>query len=267
MIKRAMIKSGFMMNNPNIKDRIFEFKPGLNVIVGGNGTNKTSLLKTLAAYCGIDKGGFSRISEPSKIGSQYQSHYPFCYHVYAPGKSHAVIEWDGTPTFYNDSDQMGKNDMTWFINPDQSSDGISTEAEQMDVMASKPSSGQYRITKINKIMQMLQNPPSLNSVPENIISPEERAIAQFEVNYINSLPRSGPMTVLLDEPEKALSLEKQLELFDTLDELSKYFQVIMVSHSPFILLHKNYKKINYVDMTPEFTTNNKKLIKKYLGKI
>jgi predicted ATPase len=75
------------------------------------------------------------------------------------------------------------------------------------------------------------------------------------------------MTVLLDEPEKALSLEKQLELFDTLDELAKYFQVIMVSHSPFILLHKNNKKINYVDMTPDFTTNNKKLIKKYLGKI
>jgi ABC-type sulfate/molybdate transport systems ATPase subunit len=159
---------------------------------------------------------------------------------------------------------MGKNDMTWFMNPDESSDGISTEAEQMDVMATRPSSGQYRIHKINKIMQMLQNPPKLDVVPEYIISPAQRVIAQYEVDYINRLPKTGPHTILLDEPEKALSLEKQLELFQTLAKLSEHFQVIMVSHSPFILFQKG---ANFIDMTPNFAADNKKLIKKYLGKL
>lgn len=265
MISKAFIHTGFMTANPNIKNRVFEFKKGLNIIVGPNGAMKSSLLKTLAAYCGIERGGYTNISEPSKLGAKYPGHYPLLYRRYTPDKNtDASLEWDGTPTFYNDSDSLGKNDMTWFINPEQSSDGISTEAEQMDVMATKPSSGQYRIHKINKIMQMLQNPPKLDSVPPYIISAEERLIAQYEVDYINKLPRNGPMTVLLDEPEKALSLEKQLELFQTIAKLSEHFQVIMVSHSPFILFQKG---ANFIDMTPGFAAENKKLIKKYLGKI
>ena len=217
MITKAQIFTGFMMANPNINGRVFEFKKGLNIICGPNGSNKTSLLKTLAAFCGIGKGGYSRISDPAKLGARLPSHYPFVYRRYTPdNNTDARVEWDGTPTFYNDADTLSKNDMSWFLNPEQSSDGISTEEEQMDVMATKPSSGQYRIHKINKIMQMLQAPPSLDTVPNHIISQEERQIAQYEVNYIQSLPRNGPLTVLLDEPEKALSLEKQLELFDLL---------------------------------------------------
>jgi energy-coupling factor transporter ATP-binding protein EcfA2 len=262
MIKRVMLKSGFLHETPHIKDRIFEFKPGLSVIIGNNGSGKSSLLKVMAAYCGIDKGGFSKISDPAKLGTQFQSHYPLMYRNYSPGKCDAIIEWDGTPTFYNDSDTLAKNDMTWFMNPDQSSDGISSEAEQLDVMASKPSSGQYRIHKLNKIMQMLQNPPKLDHVPEYVKSPEERAIAQFEVNYFNSLPRTGPMTILLDEPEKALSLEKQFELFDTLKQLAKHFQVIMVSHSSFVFYEDN---VNFIEMTPGFVKFNKNIIEKRIG--
>ncbi len=258
-----MIKSGFMMENLNIKNRVFEFKPGLNIICGPNGSMKSCVLKTLAAYCGIEKGGFSRISDPLILGANQPGHYPFMYHRYAPGYSHAVIEWDGTPTFYNDSDQMGKNDLTWFMDPGSSSDGITSEAEQLDIMSTKPSSGQYRIHKINAIMQMLKNPPRLDVVPEYIIAPNSRTIAQFEVNYINALPRTGPMTILLDEPEKALSLHKQLELFDTLAKLADHFQVIMVSHSPFILYQK---KANFIDMVPNFAAENKELINKYLKK-
>lgn len=264
MIKRVKIQNGFMMENPNIKDRIFEFKPGLNIIVGNNGAHKSMLLKTIAAHCGIEKGGFSRISDPAKIGAKHPSHYPILYMNYAPGKTSALVEWDGTPSFYNDADTMAKNDLSWFMNPELSSDGISTEAEQLDLMATKPSSGEYRIQKINKIMQMLQRPPDLSVIPNDIITPEERAIAQFEVNYIQSLPRTGPMTVMLDEPEKALSLHKQLELFDTIEKLAEHFQVIMVSHSPFVLFKK---KANFIDMIPNFSADNKKLIKKYLGKI
>jgi len=264
MITKVQIKTGFMLQSPCIAGKVIEFKPGLNIIVGDNGSFKSSLLKTIAAYCGIEKGGFSEISDPAKLGSASIGHFPYVYHRYAPGKTHAAVEWDGTASFYNDSDMLAKNDLSWFLNPKHSLDGITTEQEQLEIMTNHPSSGQYRISKINKIMEMLKSVPDLTQgLPLffKSLSTETQKAAMAEVEYIKSLPRNGAPTVLLDEPEKALSLAKQLELFDTIENLAKYFQVIMVSHSPFVLFKK---KAHYIDMIPDFAKTNKDLIKKYL---
>jgi len=69
---------------------------------------------------------------------------------------------------------------------------------------------------------------------------------------------SRKITLLLDEPEKALSIPKQIELFDVLIKLSEHFQIIMATHSPFIL---EYKKANLIDFTPGYAAECRKLIK------
>jgi len=72
------------------------------------------------------------------------------------------------------------------------------------------------------------------------------------------LPRDGKITLLLDEPEKSLSIPKQIELFDVLFKLSDHFQIIMATHSPFIL---HYKKINLIDFTPGYAKECRTIIK------
>lgn len=261
MIKSLQFTTGFPSLYPHLKDRKFEFTSGLNILFGNAGSCKSTALKVMAAYSGIRVGGWSTISEPSLLAYDSIKHFPFCYRNFTPTKCDAIVDWNGEPTFYNDSEAMGKNDNSWFYqNAQQSSDGITTEAEQMDILASRPSSGQYRIHKINKIMRIIQNPPDLSIVPANITN---KTLAQIEVDYIQSLPRNGKITLLLDEPEKALPIPKQVELFDTLVTLSEHFQLIIATHSPFAL---DYKKANIIDVTPGYIKECKALIKK-MGKL
>lgn len=262
MIKSAQILNGFAINLPAFNSgRIFEFNDKYNVVFANNGTGKSVLIKTLAAYCGIKNGGWTSISEPAQLAYNDIKHFPYCYKAYAPGLIDAKVEWDGVPSFYYDAEMLGKNDMTWFWSSEKASlDGITSEAEQLDILATKPSSGQYRIHKINKIMRIIQYPPDLTQIPPNIVNKE---LAQLEVNYIQSLPRNGRITLLFDEPEKALSLPRQLELFNVLNELSNHFQVIIVTHSPFILYQKG---INVIDLEtkPLYSKVCKDLIKKHM---
>jgi energy-coupling factor transporter ATP-binding protein EcfA2 len=256
MIKSFQFTTGFPTAYPHLKDRKFVFNDKLNVLFGNVGSCKSTMLKTMAGYCGITNGGWSSISEPAQLAYNEAKHFPFCYRNLCPGRVDAVVEWDGTPSFFNDSEAMGKHDNTWFFsNASKSADGITSDAEQLEILASKPSSGQYRIHKINKIMKVIQEPPILTVVPPYI---QNRELAQLEVNYIKTLSRDGKVTLLLDEPEKALSIPKQIELFDVLVKLAEHFQVIVATHSPFIL---EYKKANMVDVTPGYISECKKLIK------
>jgi ABC-type uncharacterized transport system ATPase subunit len=262
MIHSLQFLNGFPTQWGHIGNRVFHFSPDVNFIYGQNGVGKSVIAKTLAAYCGIDKGGWTRISEPAKLASKLQNHFPWIYRQYTPNHIDAKVVWDGTPTFYYDSELMGKNDMTWFFqNASQSADGITTEAEQMDILTTKPSSGQYRIAKINKVMQLIKSPPNLSVIPPDIVA-NERQYAQLEINYIHSLPRNGKMTLILDEPERGLVLPRQLDLFDNVSKtLAKYFQVIIISHSPFALFHED---ANLIDVEPGYSESCRKLVYDYV---
>jgi ABC-type lipoprotein export system ATPase subunit len=233
MISHIKILNGFATELPNFqKGKEFNFTDGLNFLLGSNGSGKSSVLKMLKAYCGIPNGfgGRSRISSELALGAQQQSHFPYVYRAYSPGQSDCIVGWDGTASFFNEGD-VKTDQWAWFTNKEASSeDGMTSEAEYMDVMMEKPSSGQYRLKKLNKLFNMLQSPPDLTKH----ISNHPAQIG--EVNYIRSLPKTGRVTLLLDEPERALSLPKQLELFKLLEKMSKDFQIIVATHSPFVCL-------------------------------
>ena len=56
------------------------------------------------------------------------------------------------------------------------------------------------------------------------------------VAYVSTLPRRGPKTVLLDEPDKSLSIPNQQALWtQSLPGLARHCQVIVATHSPFAL--------------------------------
>jgi predicted ATPase len=237
MVKSIKILNGFLTEMPGFYPGIqFDFEPDkVNVLLAPNGYGKSCILKMIKSYCGIEKGGWSKISSELALGAQCQSHFPWVYRAYSPASSDCVVDWDGIASFYNDGD-IKIDEWAWFSNNiSLSEDGMTSESEQFQYLMDKPSSGQYRMIKINKLLNMAKNPPDLTQYVS--AHPTQRA----ESDYIRTLPRNGKPTLILDEPERALSLPKQVELYKVLSDLTKEYQIIIATHSPFVLFQDNMK--------------------------
>jgi energy-coupling factor transporter ATP-binding protein EcfA2 len=266
MITHINYIDGYPLELPCIQNKTFEFTLGINILFGPNGCGKSTIIKTLKSYCGIKRGGWTQVSDPLELGTFYVGRMheakplPHAYHVYAPGKATAIVGWDGFPAFFNDGD-IKVSETFFYQNVGQSEDGITTEAEQLEALALKPSSGQYRIQRINKVISMLGAPPTIEEVERIPDRLQQKDYAKQEVNYWRSLGRrSNKYTVILDEPERSLSLPKQQKLLcEIIPQEMKNYQVIIATHSIFALMMKN---VNIIDMESGYVEECKELIKK-----
>lgn len=250
MISHIQFRKGFALELPYIGNKRFEFTNGINVLFGPNGCGKSTIQKTLKAYCGIKTGGWTKINDPTELGTTSSIiNFPNAYCVYAPGKCLADVGWTGSPSFFNDGD-IKVSETFFYQNAGQSHDGITTEHEQMMALAKKPSSGQYRIERLNKVFDVIKQVPVSNEVPTNIQRSGNTNFALKEQQYWQSLGMFGRNTIILDEPERSLSLPKQKELLCKLIPLHmKGFQVIIATHSVFAL---SMKDVNIIDMDPGY---------------
>lgn len=263
MIKSIQFIEGFPLNLPNIGTRIIEFKPGINVLYSGNGIGKSVILKTLKGYCAIQTGGWTHPSVPNEIGIGRLggSDYPHCYSSYTPANCKATVVWDSLPTMYNDG-ECSLNKLSYFYNFKKDfDDGITDQGDVIDMLEKTPSSGQYRASKVNKVLNLLKEGPPEYTEKDfgNFLAKDDILYSKREWkywSYINQLYTQnygkGQNTVLLDEPERSLSYAKQKDLFlKVIPEELKDYQVIIATHSIYSIFTPNANVIEleagYVD--------------------
>jgi energy-coupling factor transporter ATP-binding protein EcfA2 len=243
MIDYIQFKGGYPLEIPSIGTKRFTFNKGINILFGPNGCGKSTILKTMKAYCGIQGGGWTYINDPMRLAS---NNFPFAYLGLTPSRCEADIGWDGTPSFFNDGD-IKVSDTFFYMNEKSSDDGITSEAEQLDMLAEKPSSGQYRIKKVNRVFNLIRDVPGIseNDIPNGY----NHTGCSNEIKYWKSLGQKGPQTILLDEPERALSISLQKKLFTEILPKFTDLQVIIATHSIFCL---NMKDVNYIEFEPNY---------------
>lgn len=248
MISRVKVLSGYAAKLPSLKNREFIFEKGLNVLFSPNGAGKTTLLNIIGMYCGT-QGGWSKHPEPVFTKGEY----PHC--LVRRNGCKADVTWDGTASFLHktaDSDgtpaAFGMNDCFSYM-------------EEVQAIVCKPSQGQLRIAKLSKVLGLLKKPPDLKQVPNVKYNSTWMNCFRGFSKYVSTLPNAGIVTLLMDEPDRSLSIENQVGLWKILPQIAEKHQVIVATHSPFAIMRDCG---NVLDMEIGYLERTRKAIREFV---
>jgi ABC-type lipoprotein export system ATPase subunit len=237
MIHSVTATGGYAKELKALSGRTFGFSLGLNVLFGPNGCGKSTLLRLAAGYTGAPpNGGWSGFVQPScdDLGRNPRSPvYPQRFR--GPGNSKAKVEWDGVAAFFYAGDSDGSP--MYFEQNDGLFGGDAGDVfdENIRRVMSTGSSGQERISRWSALARQLRAPPDLTKVAKVNQNETWMDARQAYADHVSSLPRSGRVTLITDEPDRSLSITNQVEIWKLLLAWSEKIQVIAATHSPFAL--------------------------------
>lgn len=252
MIEKVVIKDntnspyGYIADLPQFEnDKEYHFKEGVNIIVGENGCGKSTLIKLIEAYLMVDLRECSRGAYNSNIARLKRCLKEFTdgIEVYADYKRNTfrlAHKYEKGPY------DILKNvsDFSEFVEQNQSSTGES-------VVVALNSLFSYMFSKDVKLLFNYENECG-NLIPSYIDYIKEHRI------------KGDEWTILMDEPDRNLSL-KNIENIKGIFTFHKpQTQVIAVLHNPLLIysLHKHCNDINWIEMTDGYIDEVNKTIEK-----
>lgn len=192
----------------------FEFGPGLNVLWGPNGSGKSTILRLIARLTHCEQGGVPKVTRTSLnelLGPRSQDGH----RQLADG---AELDADGQPVhFFDPTRNVG-------LLGGGFDDDFFAEGMQHSIHGRKTSSGQ-QVTQA--FARILHSAATLEGVARLAPNPDA-------TKWLVPVGPPGPRTILLDEPDRSLSMVDQLELWKTLARQDR-FQLIVSTHSIFAL--------------------------------
>lgn len=256
MIYDCKIVNGYPVEDPKLspifKERVLSFKPEINVLYSQIGTGKSSLLEVLKSYTCIPNSGWTKLLDPNTTGAAAVGHFPYVLRkLTTTGDIDAIIKWDGVPCFYNHSENRAHAfDVVY-------DDDITNEDERLENTLENYSSGQYIVRRINKILNVVnEGPPDYSKQNPN---KEQKIQLKWMQQLGKENPKNKVPTLLLDEPEKGLSLPKQEQMWDVLTSFQNRsnVQMIIASHS---LAVTGRNDVNFIELENGYLADVRKLI-------
>ncbi len=227
--------------------RTFEFKPGVNILWGRNGSGKSTVLRALAGAFHATAGCFPTITENSigdmwlGIGTDVKAEElgPYDPKIFQ-------IKHDGQGVRYFDPGVtvgLGLGGFDW----DFGSEGI------QNVMF-KGSAGQTTVNRAGRILEsIIKNEPCEvkwklrgdRSQYNDIWGRRVKAIDEFLKPSIEK----GPPTILFDEPERSLDLDYQIGMWRFVMNHADKFQFIIATHW---LTAVEIPGVNYIELSENY---------------
>ncbi len=265
MLKSLLATSGYAAELPALKGRRFEFPEGLVVLFGQNASGKSTLLNLLAGYSGCAQQGWTTFA-PEYIPPYKKGPATFPKAFRTKG-CEAEVEWDGTATYYTCGPTSTRSQVDF-------AEALETGGDEADDFLKrilvKVSSGQDQIGWLNNLEKRLATVPNLHTCNTWRVSGHGEmsadkvndtwgdVIRAFEV-YLQSLPATGPLSVLLDEPDVHMSIPNQHILWSrAMPRVAVGRQLIVATHSPFAL---TVPGATIIDMTPGYADACREVLK------
>ena len=227
-------------------DKEYNFTSGINVIVGENGCGKTTLMNLLKRYLLVDYTECGRGSFNTNINRLY--------------RGLGTDFYDGVEVY---ADYEKNTFRLSHAGEKEHNDNIKTFEEFGTMFAQKTAStGEGVIIAIDSLFKYMFS---------------KKANLQFDYNQFNKdcpeytkyvkkhrIP-GDKWTVLMDEPDRNLSLKNLLHIKETLEYEHPQVQLIAVIHNPLLIYSLSKEKhINFIEMTEEYVEKVKSIVNKLI---
>lgn len=232
------------------KPRTFEFKPGLNILWGKNGSGKSTVIKALARLFHCEQGGTPVVTSTS-LEALFQRRYERDSDL---DKDRSIdtlpkavkLEHDGQAVRYFDpSVAVGLLGGGAAFDDDFFGQGVANTMF-------KGSAGQTTMFRFDSLIRDLINdkvPEIVRKIHASRVNDlwSERVKAADE--FLKGSGEKGPLTILLDEPERSYDLPHQVAVWRFIRSLATKYQLIIASHSFFAL---RIPEAHYIELEDDY---------------
>ena len=271
MLEKIIIKDnkksplGYISKLKNFANgKEYNFKKGINIIIGHNGCGKSTLLELASQYLFVHSGMESKIDKNIL-------EYPNLFET--KGLSQDMVFNDGIIVKH---DYMTK---TFRLRPksDYKPEEALKSSESFGLFGVSMSNsvGEQTLASLQSLFNLMFNRTTDYSFPvKKIVQISKDCNDMWKYNYTrmleyykaNSIPCSEnnyDYTVLMDEPDRNLDVENIESIYKILSERKEHTQIIAVIHNP-ILIYKlsKLKYINFIQMDKGYLNKIKNLIEK-----
>ena len=226
--------------------RTYEFKPGVNIIVGKNGCGKTTLMNLIRKYLLVDLSECSAGEWNSNIndvcfGLGGDKHMYGGAGVYADYQRNTFRMCHAGERTHNEAVFADEHSVDEFFGQKWAStgEGVLKSLESLFArMFSKGAQLKFDYTQFKDNYR-----PYMEYILDHVIEGDE-------------------WTVLMDEPDRNLDIENIGQIRGILDIHKPHTQIIAVVHNPLLIcaLAKN-TEVNFIEMTRGYVNKVKKLVK------
>lgn len=265
------VRIGYEFNLPSLRKKTFEFAPGVNVVVGKNGSGKTSMLNVLRTITNC-KGQFgSDISGygywEMHIHNLFEQGYWHLTEVKSPF-IRATINLRKGSDIERGNEMSSGSSLTQCIFGSQRSNG-EQGLDALDMMTAYLMKGDRAFYKEGEDEEQAKRYEHL-SFKKMVLDVIEKRMEKCNDHYKkmfgsildyykNNTSRIGvdegskkgeDLTILMDEPDTGLDIDKVKEVYKFITEMPAGFQIIVVLHNVGMIHNlKKWGKANFIELT------------------
>lgn len=229
------------------KPRKFEFKPGLNILWGRNGSGKSTVLKAMARLLHCEQGGQPCVTQTSI--STLVEHFRFSDKKAMQDLPKAVtLHHDGQGVrCFDPGNAVGLMGGGAAFDDDFFSMGVSNAMF-------KGSAGQQTMFRFDAVAGAIldKKVPKVEwKFGKNVNSTWTEYVKVAET-FLKGEGEPGQPTILLDEPERSYDLPKQINVWRFIRAYSSEVQFIVASHSLYAL---RIPEAHYIELDEGYLTD------------